>query len=127
MENPAGSPSLRGKLVKNSYGIFQQNTQAQMLTITIAVALTHEGLRTIVLAFNESIGKASGQKLEKGQDFLPPIRKGRQRFFQVIKAALLDLFHPGIEALSRCSSGGCSIPGTQRFFELPCCLQERGS
>jgi subtilisin-like proprotein convertase family protein len=64
------------KLAQNSCSIIQQNAQAKMEAITMAVALTHQRFGAIVLAFNKPIRKASREKLEKGQNFLSPIHKG---------------------------------------------------
>ncbi len=49
-----------------------------MLTIAIAIALTHQRFGAIVLAFDKAIGKASGQEVKKGQNFLSPVRKSRE-------------------------------------------------
>jgi len=47
------------------------------------VGLAHEHFGPIVLPFHQAIGEVKRKKLNKGQDFLPPVtegRKGRAQF-----------------------------------------------
>ena len=68
-----------------------------MATITIAVALTHEGFGPVVLAFHETVREARRQKVKEGQDFVPPVAEGRQSFAQLFGASGLDGSHPTIQ------------------------------
>ena len=104
--------SLRGKLLENSCNVSPQNAQAKMMAMTIAIALTHERFGAIVFAFHEAIRNAGREKLEKGENFLPPIHKGRKSFPQMIELAALHLLNPSVQTLSCRGSSRGGIPGT---------------
>ena len=53
--------------------------------MTIAIALAHDAFVRLFLPSNKAIGNAHGQKLEKGENFLPPIHKSGKGFSQVIE------------------------------------------
>lgn len=57
-----GSPSFRGKVGEKSHGISSKNAKTKMVTIPVAVPLTHHCFSTIVFTFNKSIRNT---KLEK--------------------------------------------------------------
>lgn len=61
-----------------SLGVSREDTYAQILEIAITVRLPHEGLGPVVFALHKPVRDASGQKLERGQDFLLPFGKGRK-------------------------------------------------
>jgi len=82
-----------------------------MQTIAVAISLTHQGFGAIVLAFHKPIGKAHGQKLKKGENFVSPILEGRQGFSQGIWTVLFHLLNPSIQ-FHGCGGGtGCGVPG----------------
>jgi hypothetical protein len=60
-----------------------------MVPIAIAISLAHDGFGAVVLAFHKAIRKARGEKLEKGENFLPPILEGREGFAHLLRPLLL--------------------------------------
>jgi hypothetical protein len=47
----------------------QENAQTKIQPIAIAIALTHKGFGTVILALDKAIGNAYRQKLEKREAF----------------------------------------------------------
>src|SRR5947209_5916004 len=90
-----------------------------MTAIAIAIPLTHQSFGAIILAFDKAIREARGQKVKEGQDFLPPVAKGRQGGAQFGGTLAFDGSDPGIQACRRCASRSRRIPAAQPFFELP--------
>src|SRR5579884_3086715 len=90
-----------------------------MLTVAIAVALPHKRFGAIVLAFDETVGEASGQKIKEGQDFSPPIAQGRQGFAHLGWAISFDGSDPLIQACRSRRGRSRGIAATQGFLELP--------
>ena len=84
-------------MVKSSCDIAQYNAQSQMRAIAIAIALAHDGFGAVVLALHKAIGNTHGQKLEKGEDFVSPVFKGRESFAQRLKPKRLVSRNPGIQ------------------------------
>jgi hypothetical protein len=88
-----------------------------MLPIAVAIPLTHEGFDAVMLAFHKAIGKAHGQKLEKGEHCESPSGEGGEGFTQRIRSVLLHFRDPGIKVLCRQHAGRGSIPGPYLFLE----------
>jgi len=67
--------------------------------ITVAVTLAHQGFGTIVLAFHKAITQAQRQKVNKGQDFLPPEAYGGQGFVHFRRPLSGDAGDPDIQVV----------------------------
>ena len=82
-----------------------------MGAIAIAIPLPHHGFSAVILTFHKAIGKARGQKVEEGQNFVSLVFKGREGFAQRLRPKHVDFLYPGIQF--RGSSGHCrgGIPG----------------
>ena len=44
-----------------------------MVPIAVAISLTHQSFGAVILPFHKAIGKACWQKLEKRENFVPPV------------------------------------------------------
>src|SRR5260370_15605429 len=97
------------------------------MSISIPIGLSHNSFRSIVLSFDKTNRKKYREIFKESKNFLSPIFKRRDSFLKSIWSFLLHVFDPCIKALGCISHGGCGIPCTQGFFQLPCFLKKRQS
>ncbi len=83
-----------------------------MVPIAVAISLTHQSFGAVILPFHKAIGKACWQKLEKRENFVPPVFEGREGFAQRLTPKRLNFLNPAIQFLRRSRKGSRGIPGT---------------
>ncbi len=112
---PKGLSILLGESGRTRLGNLQENAQAEMVAVAVAIALAHQGFGAVVLALEEAIAQTGGQEVKKGENFLPPVTESRQGFAEFRRSRALNRSHPTLEFASSGGFGGRGIPGAQVF------------